>query len=101
MAAHLAENFLRAAWRLAVAVVTFLAPFVFGAIAGAAGSAAGVVAVFTVAGYDGPRAAILLTLALLGLFLAAVIAWGVWRCRDITSTTHTKSSSTARRRKVA
>lgn len=78
---------LRAAWRIAMTVVTAVAPFVFGAIAGAVGSAAGAVVVFTAAGTDGPEAAIWLTLVLLALFLAAVIAWGVWRCRDIAAAT--------------
>lgn len=91
---------LRAAWHLLTAVVAFLAPWVFGAIVGAAYSLAGVVVVFTVAGTDGPQAAILLTLALLGLFLAAVVAWGVWRCHHITTAIHTHSSP-VRHRKVA
>lgn len=92
---------LRAAWHLLVSVVAALAPWVFGAIIGAAYSVAGMFVVFTVAGADGPEAAIGLTLGLLGLFLAAVIAWGLWRCRHITATTHTQSSSAASRRKVA
>ena len=92
---------LRVIWRVTVSVVVFLAPVMSGAIGWGAGSVAGVVVVFTVAGTDGPQAAICLTLVLLGLFLAAVVAWGVWRCRAITAATHTQSSSPARHRKVA
>ena len=93
---------IRTAWHLVVSVVAFLAPWVFGAIAGAAGSLAGLVTVFAVAGEDGPGAAIGLAYVLLALFLAAVVAWGVWRCRRITADIPTKSSSAAaRHRKVA
>lgn len=80
----------RTTWHLAVSIAGALAPWVFGLIAGAAGSIAGAVVVFTVAGTDGPRAAIGLALGLLGVFLASVVAWGFWRCRDITA--HAKSS---------
>lgn len=82
---------LRPVWRLLVAVAGFLAPWVFGAIVGAAYSVAGLVVVFTVAGTDGPQAAAWLVLVLLALFLAAVVAWGVCRCHRITSAIHTKT----------
>jgi hypothetical protein len=74
---------LRAMWHLVASIAAALAPWVFGVIVGAVYSLAGLVVVFTVAGADGPRAAIVLALCLLGLFLAAVVAWGVWHCHRI------------------
>jgi len=72
---------LRAAWHLLVSIVTFLAPWVFGAIAGLAGSAAGLVFVFAVYGAYGARVGILTTLVLTGLFLGVgvLLVLGGWR----------------------